>query len=708
MTRRRLFVGPATFLLVLLLGSRPRVAAEPVSIIEIDGAIGPITVRLLNAAIERARADHAQALVVELNTPGGLERSMRSMVQSILSSEIPVIVYVAPTGARAASAGVFITMAGHVAAMAPATNIGAAHPVAVGGQMDKEMVKKVESDAAAFARTIATERGRNVEWAEKAVRSSVSATEREAVKLKVIDLIADNVPDLLAKVDGRTVKTSKGMVTLHTRDATVKRIEVRFRDRFLALISDPNVAYILMMVGMLGIFFELSTPGAVLPGVVGGISLILAFFAFQSLPVNWAGLLLILFGLVLLVVEIKVTSHGILTVGGVVAMLLGSLMLYDVPESGLRISWFVLASHRGRDGGSGDVRGRRGTTRAAPPTDHGRGGHGGPYGCGEDGARSGGPSAGRRRAVGSGDAGRPGAARRARRDRERGRAHAHGRPGPRGEPKPRRRTMGGFELIWGLVPVIVIALFVFASSVRILREYERGVIFRFGRRSNAIFNPGGDGSGPGLILLIPFIDKMVKVSLRTITMDVPPQDVITRDNVSVKVNAVIFFRVLDANKAVISVEDYLYATSQMAQTTLRSVLGQQELDDLLASREKINEELTRIIDQHTNPWGVKVAAVEVKNVDLPQDMQRAMSKQAEAERERRAKVINAEGEFQAAAKLAEAADVLTRFPIAVQLRYLQTMREIASERNTTTFFPLPIDLFTPLLRAMGEAQAPKA
>src|SRR6266446_6963561 len=210
------------------------------------------------------------------------------------------------------------------------------------------------------------------------------------------------------------------------------------------------------------------------------------------------------------------------------------------------------------------------------------------------------------------------------------------------------------------------------------------------------------------LLLNAFVDKMVKVSLRTVVMDVPPQDVITRDNVSVKVNAVIFFRVLDANKAVISVEDYLYATSQMAQTTLRSVLGQQELDDLLASREKINEELTRIIDQHTNPWGVKVAAVEVKNVDLPQDMQRAMSKQAEAERERRAKVINAEGEFQAAAKLAEAADVLTRFPIAVQLRYLQTMREIASERNTTTFFPLPIDLFAPLLRALGEAaEAPK-
>ena len=261
--------------------------------------------------------------------------------------------------------------------------------------------------------------------------------------------------------------------------------------------------------------------------------------------------------------------------------------------------------------------------------------------------------------------------------------------------------MAGFELLVGVVPAVVIVVFVIATSVRILREYERAVIFRFGRRASAVFNPGGDGSGPGLLLLIPLIDKMVKVSLRTITMDVPPQDVITKDNVSVKVNAVIFFRVVDAARAVIAVENYLFATSQIAQTTLRSVLGQQELDDLLASRDKINQQLTRIIDEHTSPWGVKVGAVEVKNVDLPQDLQRAMSKQAEAERERRAKVINAEGEFQAAAKLAEAAEVLGRFPIAVQLRYLQTMREVASERNTTTFFPLPLDLFAPLLRAFG-------
>ena len=318
-------------------------AAPPVALIELDGAITPVTVRLLDTAIGRARTERAQALVVMLNTPGGLERSMRSMVQSILNADIPVIVYVGPTGARAASAGVFITMAGHVAAMAPATNIGAAHPVAAGGgQMDKEMSKKVENDAAAFARSIATERGRNVEWAEQAVRSSVSATEREAVKLKVVDLVADSVPDLLAKIDGRVVKTPKGSVTLATKDAAVTPIAVGFRDRFLALITDPNVAYILMMVGMLGIFFELSTPGAILPGVLGGISLILAFFAFQSLPINWAGLLLILFGLALLVAEIKIVSHGILTIGGVVSMVLGSMMLYDAPDSGLRISWLVI------------------------------------------------------------------------------------------------------------------------------------------------------------------------------------------------------------------------------------------------------------------------------------------------------------------------------------------------------------------------------
>jgi regulator of protease activity HflC (stomatin/prohibitin superfamily) len=251
------------------------------------------------------------------------------------------------------------------------------------------------------------------------------------------------------------------------------------------------------------------------------------------------------------------------------------------------------------------------------------------------------------------------------------------------------------SLLWVVVAGVLI--FLLSSIARVLREYERAVIFRLGRSARAIVNLGGGGNGPGLILLLPVVDKMVKVSLQTVAMDVPPQDVITRDNVSIKVNAVIYFRVVDPERAIIAVQDYLYATSQIAQTTLRSVLGQVELDDLLSARDKINLQLQRIIDEHTDPWGIKVTTVEVKHIDLPQDMQRAMAKQAEAERERRAKVINAEGEFQAAAKLSEAAEVLTRYPVAVQLRYLQTMREIASERNTTTFFPLPIDLMGPLL-----------
>jgi membrane-bound serine protease (ClpP class) len=318
-------------------------ASRSVATITIEGVISPVTLRLVETAIERAATERAQALVILLDTPGGLERSTRVIVQRILNAEIPVIVYVAPTGARAASAGVFITRAASVAAMAPATTSGAAHPVALGGSVDKESMRKIENDSAAFIRTLARERGRNADWAEKAVRESVSITEREAVKLKVVDLVADSLSDLLDKVDGRTVKTGKGEVTLATRGAPVKAIEIGVRDRVLNVITDPNVAYILMMLGMLGLFFELSNPGVILPGIIGGISLILAFFAMQSLPVNYAGLLLILFAIVLFVAEIKIVSHGVLAIGGIVSMAFGSLMLFDAPEAGFRISGWVIA-----------------------------------------------------------------------------------------------------------------------------------------------------------------------------------------------------------------------------------------------------------------------------------------------------------------------------------------------------------------------------
>lgn len=237
--------------------------------------------------------------------------------------------------------------------------------------------------------------------------------------------------------------------------------------------------------------------------------------------------------------------------------------------------------------------------------------------------------------------------------------------------------------------IVLFLLFIISNSVKILREYERGVIFRLGRLIAT--------KGPGLILLIPLVDRMVKVSLRTVVMDVPPQDIITKDNVSLKVNAVVYFRVVQAEKAIVEVEDYLFATSQLSQTTLRSILGQSHLDELLSEREKINHELQKIIDNQTAPWGIKVSNVEVKHVDLPPEMQRAMAKQAEAERERRAKVIHAEGEFQASQKLADAAEIMSRQPQALQLRYLQTLTEIASEKNSTTIFPVPIDLIKPFL-----------
>jgi len=243
--------------------------------------------------------------------------------------------------------------------------------------------------------------------------------------------------------------------------------------------------------------------------------------------------------------------------------------------------------------------------------------------------------------------------------------------------------------VFYILALILLMLFL-STAIKILREYERGVVFRLGRVI--------DTKGPGLVIIIPIVDKLIRVSLRLVAMDVPPQDVITRDNVSLKVDAVIYFRVMDPNNAIIEVENYIFATSQLAQTTLRSVCGQVEFDELLAQRDRINARLQEILDERTDPWGIKVSNVEVKHIDLPQEMQRAMAKQAEAERERRAKVINAEGEFQAAAKLREAAQLIQDFPYALQLRYLQTLREVSAENNSTTLFPIPIDLFEPFFK----------
>lgn len=313
-------------------------APRPVLAIQIEGVISPSTADYIIRAIKQADREVAQALIIELDTPGGLDLSMRSIIKEMLAAERPIIVYVSPKGARAASAGAFITLAAHVAAMAPGTNIGAAHPVNMGGPMDKEMTKKVTNDAAAYIRTIAEQRGRNVQWAEDAVRKSVSATEKEALTLKIIDLVADRLDDLLVALDGREVTTAGGTVILHTKGVEVSRIDMSLRDKILKVISDPTIAYMLLMLGLAGLYFELSTPGAILPGVLGGICLILAFYAFQTLPINYAGLLLILLAIILFIAEIKVTSYGMLAVGGIIAMILGSMMLIRSPAPFMRIS----------------------------------------------------------------------------------------------------------------------------------------------------------------------------------------------------------------------------------------------------------------------------------------------------------------------------------------------------------------------------------
>ena len=319
-------------------------SAEPVvTVATYDGVINPVAAEYLHDALASAEADKAQALVVALNTPGGLDSSMRLIIKDITSSTVPVVVYVWPSSGRAASAGVFITMAAHVAAMAPGTNIGAAHPVNMGGgEMDKTMKEKVENDSVAYIKSIAQQHGRNVAWAEDAVRKSVSITEREALKLNVIDLVAEDVQALLKQVDGRRVQLPSGPTVLKTAGASLREFPMGLRLEWLKAISDPNIAYLLMTIGTIGIIAELYSPGAILPGIVGAISLILAFYAFQSLPVNYAGMLLFLLGIVFFVLEASVTSYGLLAIGGVISMLIGSVMLIKTDAEFLRISWAVI------------------------------------------------------------------------------------------------------------------------------------------------------------------------------------------------------------------------------------------------------------------------------------------------------------------------------------------------------------------------------
>jgi membrane-bound serine protease (ClpP class) len=313
-----------------------------VYIIRMSGPISPAAADFLKKGINKASEERVSCLIIELDTPGGLAESMREIVMAIFASKVPVVIYVAPSGARAASAGVMITMAADIAAMAPGTNIGAAHPVGAGGkEISGAMSEKVINDMVAHARSIAKKRGRNADWVEKAVRKSVSVTETEALKANVIDVVAKDIDDLIRQINGRKIQ-DKGVLKLDTVKKTI--LEEDLRTKILKTISNPNIAYILMMIGLAGLYFELSHPGAVLPGVVGGISIILAFFAFQTIPVNYAGFLLIVLALIFFIMEMKIASYGLLSIAGITSLLLGSIMLFENSGTGMRLSWQVLIS----------------------------------------------------------------------------------------------------------------------------------------------------------------------------------------------------------------------------------------------------------------------------------------------------------------------------------------------------------------------------
>ncbi len=463
-----------------------------------------------------------------------------------------------------------------------------------------------------------------------------------------------------------------------------------------------------MMIGIYGLFFEFTSPGFGVPGVAGAISLLIALYAFQLLPVNWAGVLLLAVGAGLMLAEAFLPSFGVLGVGGIIAFVVGGLFLMDadVPGFGIPIALIVgmalasaaviivIASFAARSlrrpvvSGREEMLGVLGVVeRATDDGDWWIAVHGEHWRArsaqvlvpgdrvrvaGIDGlALTVVPIA----AQSHTSAAAPGSV-----------PAGHSPPDPTEPPIM-------IDLQFGLAPLFLLLIFLVVASIKILREYERGVIFLLGRFWKV--------KGPGLVIVIPGIQQMVKVDLRVVTMDVPSQDVISRDNVSVKVNAIVFFRVVDPEKAIIQVENFLMATSQLAQTTLRAVLGKHELDEMLAERERLNLDVQQILDAQTDSWGIKVANVEIKHIDLNESMVRAIARQAEAERERRAKVIHAEGEKQAAQSLLEAAQMLSREPAAMQLRYLQTLTQVAGDKSSTLVFPVPVDLLGKLMRQDG-------
>ena len=664
----------------LLLALPAAGAAPRVLVVEFDNDVNPVTQDYLQEEMHRAERGGFAAVVIEMDTPGGLGSSMREIVKTMLSLKVPVVVYVAPPGSSADSAGAVIGQAADILAMAPQTNIGSSTPIsATGGNLGSDLRKKVINDAAAYVAELAREHGRNADAAEAMVRDAANFGAREALEKGVIDVMAPTVPALLEKIDG-TKTVPKGLV-LHTAGAQVERVEMGFWKRALDVLIDPNIIALMLSLGLVGILVELWNPGLILPGTVGVISLLVGLYGLQVLPVSAAG------------VAPDAVRRGAVRRRGLHRQprrpcARGRGHVRDRRADALRPRRACLpgvALDRARDRrNAGPPARRRADPRGQGAPEPGRGR------CVDHGGRR-----GRRPARRLGRARRGALARALRRRRaaRAGRAR-HRRVGPGGPgarrriTEPDRKGLMDIALIVVAIVVVILLVILFAA-VKIAREYERGVIFRLGRLLP-------EPKGPGLFVLIPFVDKMERVDLRTVTLNVPPQEVITKDNVPVRVNAVAYFRIVEPKAAIVQVENYMVATSQIAQTTLRSVLGQHVLDELLSERDKINQILQGIIDEATSPWGIKVSVVEVKDVEIPADMQRAMARQAEAERERRAKVISAEGEYQASERLKDAAAVMAQQPITVQLRYLQTLLEIGATNNSTIVFPIPIEFLETL------------
>ncbi len=331
-------------LFFILISTVSAQAGYHVDEISIDGPIGPAYAYFVPQSIKEAEADNANALLITIDTPGGLDASMRTIIKAIEDARLPVISYIYPSGSRAASAGVFIVMSSDIAAMAPGTNIGAAHPVTIGEKLGKEMEKKVTNDAVAYIKSIAIQKGRNADWAGQAVSQSVSITANHALKIHVVDFTATTIEQLFEKINGLKINKASGLYVLHTRNAVIHKINMNLREKILMVISDPNISYIFMIIGMWGIFFELASPGAIFPGVIGALSLILAFVSFQTIPVNYAGILLIMLAIVLFILEVKIVSHGMLAVGGIVSFVLGSLLLFDTSSASYNVSWTLIAT----------------------------------------------------------------------------------------------------------------------------------------------------------------------------------------------------------------------------------------------------------------------------------------------------------------------------------------------------------------------------